>query len=119
VGAVSVGADISLGDMLGAGANCLPIALLFLGLGALAFALVPRATSGIAYGLILAAFVWQLFGSLLDVPDWTVDLTPFHQVALVPAESFKAVAAIVMLAIGVLAMLAAVRLFERRDLTGA
>jgi ABC-2 type transport system permease protein len=118
-GAAAVGADISLGDMLGAGANCLPIALLFLGLGALAFALLPRATSEITYGLVLAAFVWELFGSLLDLPGWTVDLTPFHQVALVPAESFKAVAAIVMLAVAALAMLVAVRLFERRDLTGA
>jgi ABC-2 type transport system permease protein len=118
-GAVAVGAGLSLGDMLGAGANCLPIALLFLGLGALAFSLAPRATSGIAYGLVLAAFVWELFGSLLDLPSWTVDLTPFHQVALVPAESFKAGAAIVMVVIAVLAMIASVRLFERRDLTGA
>jgi ABC-2 type transport system permease protein len=118
-GAAAVGADVSLGDMLGAGANCLPIALLFLGLGALAFSLVPRATSGITYGLVLAAFVWELFGSLLDLPSWTVDLTPFHQVALVPAESFKAVAAIVMIAIAGVAMLASVRLFERRDLTGS
>jgi ABC-2 type transport system permease protein len=118
-GAAAVGADISIADMLGAGANCLPIALLFLGLGALAFALVPRATSGVTYGLVLAAFVWQLFGSLLDLPDWTVKLTPFHHVALVPAESFKGVAAIVMLAIAALAMLASIRLFERRDLTGA
>jgi ABC-2 type transport system permease protein len=118
-GAASVGADISLGDMLGAGANCLPIAFLFLGLGALAFALVPRATSGIAYGLVLAAFVWELFGSLLDLPSWTVDLTPFHQVALVPAESFKVVAAAVMVVLAAIAMLVSVRLFERRDLTGS
>jgi ABC-2 type transport system permease protein len=119
VGAAVAGADVSFADMLGAGANCLPIALLFLGLGALAFALLPRATSEITYGLVLAAFIWELFGSLLDLPGWTVDLTPFHQVALVPAESFKAVAAIVMLAVAALAMLVAVRLFERRDLTGA
>jgi ABC-2 type transport system permease protein len=105
--------------MIGAGANCLPIALVFLGLGGLAFALVPRATTGFTYGLILVAFVWELFGSLLDLPSWTVDLTPFHQVALVPAESFKAVAALVMVGIAVLAMLVSVRLFERRDLTGS
>jgi len=37
----------------------------FLALGALAFALVPRAP-GIAYGLVLLAFVWELFGSLLS-----------------------------------------------------
>ena len=73
--------------MIGAGANCLPIALLFLGLGALAFAIVPRVTTGISYGLVLVAFVWELFGSLLDLPGWTVQLSPFHHVALVPAES--------------------------------
>jgi ABC-2 type transport system permease protein len=118
-GAASQGADVSLGDMIGAGANCLPIALLFLGLGAVAFALIPRATSALAYGLVLVAFVWELFGSLLDLPTWTLDLSPFHQVGLVPAESFKAGAAVAMVAIATLAMLAAVRLFERRDLTGA
>ncbi len=118
-GAASQGADVSFGDMVGAGANCLPIALLFLGLGALAFAAWPRATSAAAYGLVLLAFVWELFGSLLDLPAWAVDLSPFHQVALVPAESFKATAALIMLAIAGLAMVAAVRVFERRDLVGA
>ncbi len=119
IGAAAAGADVSFGDMVGAGANCLPIALLFLGLGALAFAIVPRATAGISYGLVLVAFVWQLFGSLLDLPGWTVNLSPFHQVALVPSQDFKATAAVVMLAIAVAASFAAVRLFERRDLVGA
>jgi hypothetical protein len=71
------------------------------------------------YGEILLAFVWELFGSLLNVPAWTLDLSPFHQVGLVPAQSFKATAAIVMLAIAGLAALAALRMFERRDLTGS
>jgi hypothetical protein len=35
-GAAAAGADVSFGDMIGAGANCLPIALLFLSLGTLA-----------------------------------------------------------------------------------
>jgi ABC-2 type transport system permease protein len=118
-GAASVGADVSFGDMIGAGANCLPIALLFLGLGTLAFAAAPRATTGISYGVVLVAFVWELFGSLLDLPGWAVDLSPFHQVGLVPAESFKAGAAAAMLALAALAMLAAVRLFGQRDLTGS
>jgi ABC-2 type transport system permease protein len=119
VGAAVAGADVSFGDMVGAGANCLPIALLFLGLGALAFAIVPRATTGISYGLVLVAFVWQLFGSLLDLPSWTVNLSPFHQVALVPSQDFKTTAAVVMLAVAAAASFAAVRLFERRDLVGA
>jgi ABC-2 type transport system permease protein len=117
-GAVSAGADVSFGDMVGAGANCLPIALLFLGLGALAFALFPRATVGISYGLVLLAFVWELFGSLLDLPSWAVNLSPFHQVALVPSQDFKAAAAVVMLAVAGLASLLAIWRFESRDLTG-
>lgn len=117
-GAVSQGVSISFPRMLEAGANCLPAALLFLGLGALAFALLPRASTGIAYGLVSVAFVWELFGSLLGVPRWTLSLSPFHEVGLVPAESFKAVAAVIMLAIAGMASLAAARIFERRDLTG-
>lgn len=117
-GAEAQGARVSLPRMLEAGANCLPTALLFLGLGALAFALLPRAAAGVAYGLVSIAFVWQLFGSLLGAPAWTVDLSPFHQVGLVPAEPLKAVAAVIMLAIATVASLAAMRIFERRDLTG-
>jgi hypothetical protein len=45
-----------------------------------------------------------------------VDFSPFRQVGLVPAESFKG-AAVAMVAVGTLAMLVAMRLFERRDLT--
>ncbi len=78
-GAASQGADVSLADTLAAGANCLPVALLFLAIGSLAFAVLPRASTGIAYGLVIAAFLWQLFGSLLDVPAWTLDLSPFHR----------------------------------------
>ena len=57
-------------EMLEAGLNCLPAALLFLGLAALAFALAPRASAGIAYGLVSVAFLWQLVGALLGAPEW-------------------------------------------------
>ena len=59
-GAASQGVSISLPRMLEAGANCLPVALLFLGIAALAYAIVPRASAGIAYGLVTVAFLWQL-----------------------------------------------------------
>jgi len=105
--------------MLGAGANTLPPALLFLGLSALAFALVPRASTAIAYGLVGLSFVWDLFGSLLEVPGWLLALSPFHDVGLVPAEAFKSTAAAIMLALAALAALAAVVIFRRRDLAAA
>jgi ABC-2 type transport system permease protein len=116
LGATSAGVHVSLPRMLEAGANCLPTALLFLGIAALAYALAPRASAAIAYGLVSVAFLWQLVGSLLGAPGWLVGLTPFAHVGLVPAEPFRLGAALVMLAIGVAAALAALAGFRRRDL---
>jgi ABC-2 type transport system permease protein len=118
-GAVSQGADVSLPELIGAGANALPPAFLFLALGAFAFALLPRASAALAYGLVSLAFVWELFGALLDVPDWLLTLSPFHEVGLVPGEPFEATAAAIMLALAAFAALAAVAIFRQRDLTGA
>jgi ABC-2 type transport system permease protein len=117
-GAASQNAGVSLPQMLGAGANCVPVALLFLGLGALAYAIVPRASSGIAYGLVMVAFLWQLFGSALSAPRWLIEVTPFQHVGLVPAQAFRAGDAAAMVAIGVAAALAALGTFRRRDLVG-
>jgi ABC-2 type transport system permease protein len=117
-GAASQGVSISLPRMLEAGANCLPVALLFLGVAALAYAVAPRAGAGIAYGLVTAAFLWQLVGSLLGAPKWLVDLTPFAHVGLVPAQAFKLGAAAIMLALAALSALAALWRFRRRDLAG-
>jgi ABC-2 type transport system permease protein len=119
LGAISQGVTLSLARMLEAGVNCLPVGLLFLALGALAYSLLPRASVGIAYGLVAVAFLWYLTGALLGAPRWLVDLTPFRHVGLVPAAAFKPVAAVVMAAIGMLAAVAAIAAFERRDLIGA
>ena len=118
-GAGAKGADVSLLELLEAGANTLPPALLFLALGALAFALAPRASTVIAYSLVGLAFVWELFGALLEVPDWLLALSPFHDVGLVPAEPFEATAAVVMLAAALGAAVAAIWVFQRRDLAAA
>lgn len=118
VGAESGGAGIPLGKMIEAGANCLPVALLFGGFAALAYAIVPRASSAIAYGLLTVAFLWDLVGSLLSVPEWLIELTPFRHIGLVPAQPFRAGDAAIMLAIAATCALLATWMFARRDLTG-
>jgi polyether ionophore transport system permease protein len=118
-GAASQHAHVSLARLLEAGANCLPTALLFLGLATLSFALLPRASSGIAYGLATLAFVWELFGSLLGAPHWLLEATPFQHVGLVPGQPFRAAAAAAMLAIAAATGLIGTYLFGRRDLADA
>jgi ABC-2 type transport system permease protein len=78
-----------------------------------------RLDAGIAYALLSAAFVWQLFGSVLGAPTWLLDISPFRHVGLVPAQSFRAGAAAVMVAIGAAGSLAALAVFARRDLSAA
>ena len=118
-GAASQGADVGLLQMLEAGLNCLPSSLLFLGLAALAYAAWPRAGAGIGYALVGAAFVWDLVGSYLNVPDWTLGISPFHHVGYVPGQPFQAGGALVMVAAGIAAAALAGWLFRRRDLIGA
>jgi len=118
-GATAQSAGVSLGDLLEAGLNCLPAALLFLGVGALAYAVFPRAGSAIAYGIVTVAYLWDLLGSLLGAPQWLVDLTPFRHVGLVPAQPFRGGAALAMLAIGAATGVAALAAFRRRDLAAS
>jgi ABC-2 type transport system permease protein len=119
VGAASQGAGVSLSELLEAGLNCTPVTVLFLGISALAFALAPRATAAIAYGLASVAFCWYLFGAIAGLPSWTLDLTPFNHIGLVPAHPIDWTAALTMLGCGIAACLAAVWAFERRDILGA
>jgi len=105
--------------MLEAGANGIPISLLFLGIAALAYAVVPRASAAIAYGLVSAAFLWYLVGSVLGLPKWIIDLTPFRHIGLVPVQTFQATAAGVMIAVGLMAAAAAVSVLRHRDLMAA
>lgn len=112
-GASSQGLGVSLPSMLLAGVNSLPVTLLALAVGALAYAIVSRASTAIAYSLVGVAFMWYLLGSLVRVPSWLVQATPFAHIALVPAAPFRLGAAAVMAAIAVAVTVAAVELFAR------
>lgn len=117
-GAASQGLDVSLAKLVEAGANALPVSLMVLGVSALLFALVPRASSAVSYALVTVAFLWYMVGSVLGVPEWLVGLTPFQHIGLVPARSFQAEAAVVMVAVGAAAAVGALAVFRRRDLLG-
>jgi ABC-2 type transport system permease protein len=117
-GARTAGVHVGLGRLLEAGANMLPVTVLFLGIAALAYAVVPRWSGPFSYGLLAVSYLWELVGALTGAPRWLLDVTPFAHVGLVPAEAFRTLAALVMVAIAVLAAGAALELFRRRDLAG-
>lgn len=118
-GAALGGAGIGVLRMLEAGANCLAVPLLFLGVGSVAWSLLPRQGTAIAYGLVVLAFVWQLLGALLGAPQALRELSPFEHLALVPAQPIDLPATGVMIALGALATGVALWTFGRRDLASA
>jgi ABC-2 type transport system permease protein len=115
-GAASQNSGVSVGSLVEAGANCVPAALCFLGLGALLFATFPRLSGGGALALVGIAFLWELLGALVSAPTWLLALSPFHHVAAVPQSAFDAQGALVMIVVALAAAVAAVEVFIRRDL---
>src|SRR5581483_10795948 len=85
IGAGLRGAGVGLGQMLVAGLNCLPAALVFYAIGALVWALWPRWTSAVAFGSVAVAYLIELIGALTKAPAWVLDVSPFHHVAPYPA----------------------------------
>ncbi len=117
-GAALKGASVTLPDMLEASANLLPVVALFAGLALLGFALVPRHTGAIAFGMVGGAYLWEQTGAIVKAPEWVLAVSPFHWLALVPSEVFDWTASLAMLAAGGLAALAALAAFRRRDVVG-
>jgi ABC-2 type transport system permease protein len=118
-GAASQDAGVGFGSLVAAGANCIPAALLFLGLGILLFAVAPRQSAGAAMALVGVAFLWELVGAVLGAPSWALGLSPFHHVAAVPVARFDTAGAAVMVVAGAVAAGAGIAVFSRRDLQSA
>lgn len=102
---------LALGQALAQG----PAALACVAAAALAFALVPRASVGIGWGVFGAAAAWGLFGGLFDAPDWALKLSPFANVPALPSDDW--VPTLVVGAIAVALAALAFPVFRRRDLT--
>ena len=111
--------DISLGDMVKAGANCVPPVLVFVAVAALVFAFAPRLTAPIAYGSVLMAYAIELVGGLLQWPEWALGLSPFHHVAPVPLRPVDVTSAVALVAVAAVMTVVAVLRFGRRDLAAA
>jgi ABC-2 type transport system permease protein len=113
------GSALAAGDALLAGINLTPPALLFLGLGILLVGLVPRLTAPLAYGLVMAAFLLDFVGPLLELPDALLNASPFRHLAAVPAADMNVMPAAIMLGVGLLAAALGVAAFRHRDLKEA
>lgn len=110
---------VSFAGLMGAGLNVVAPAFCLLGLGALAFGLVPRAAARLLYGILGWSLLIEVIGGVGRAGTdnhWLLDTSVFHQMASAPAVAPSAPVDAVMVAIGVVTALAGVVAFCRRDL---
>jgi ABC-2 type transport system permease protein len=119
VSAAVTGANLPVGDLPITVANLVPVAWMFLGLGVAVFGLIPRITAPVAYGMVLAAYVLDLVGGLLEIPEEILRYGPYRHVAAVPAADMSVGPALLMVAVGVAGTAVGVAAFRRRDLREA
>ncbi|GAA2079624.1 exporter of polyketide antibiotics [Microbacterium hatanonis] len=127
--AAVVGATVGVGmqggdgalivDAVVVGAGQAVAAGVFVGLTALVFTVLPRATIAVGWTLVLLAAVLGLFGPVLGLPDWAVDLAPFS-VTPVPTDAGVDQRGLIWLTIAIVASVAASAvLMRRRELASA
>lgn len=119
VGARSQNADIGFGSLVRAGVNIAPPAVFVLGIGALAFGLLPRRAVSITYGLVVWSFVVEIFASISDSIGWLRDTSPLLHIAPVPAADPNWTAAAWLVGLGMAAAAVGVGAFARRDMVSA
>jgi len=79
------------------------------------FGFLPRAAAG-GWGVLGACALLTLFGPLLGLPDWVLDLSPFQHVPQLPAAEFAAGPLLVLCAVAAVLTAAGMAAFRRRDL---
>jgi ABC-2 type transport system permease protein len=109
---------VDLGDLVVAGVNTIPAALLVLGLGVLVFGAAPRAAAAVSYAYVAGSFLLETVGAAVELPGLLLDLSVLHHVAPAPAVDPDWRAAAVMVAVGMLAAVVGGLAFTRRDLEG-
>ena len=119
IGGASQDTGVGFGELLKAGLNVAPPAIFVLGVGGLAFGLWPRGAVGVVYGLVVWSFLVETFSAIVDSNHWLRDTSPVLHIAPVPAAEPNVAAAAWLLGLGVVAAVAGVAAFGRRDLAGA
>lgn len=94
-----------------------PAALVFVAIATLAFALVPRVTIALGWGLLVIGLFLGQFGELLQLPEWLQALSPFFYSSAVPVVELDVLAAIILLAVSAVGLAIAMVAVRLRDLT--
>ena len=120
---IGVGAATALGDwsqpgrVLLAALAQVPAVWVMTSLVMLAFGWAPRLTVAV-WGLLAAFVVVGEFGSLWNLPEWLMDLSPLRHAPVLPVGSDGVVPVLALLAVAALISAVGYLGWRRRDLVG-
>jgi ABC-2 type transport system permease protein len=101
--------------LLGAALAYVPAVWLLTGLAVAVFGLVPRWTAA-GWVVLTGCLVIGMFGALLDLPGWVLDLSPFQQTPALPAAPLRVVPLAVLTSVGIGLGATGLAAFRARDL---
>lgn len=104
--------------LFGASLAYLPAVWLLVALAVALFGLAPRWTGGAWVGLAVA-FTIGMFGPMLDLPTWVMDLSPFQHTPAVPADALRVLPLAVLTAVTAGLIALGLARFRARDLVTA
>ncbi|MET0990460.1 MAG: polyketide antibiotic transporter [Glaciihabitans sp.] len=114
---ILAGADPDrFGSSLGATLAQIPAALTLVGVVLVVFAVLPRITTALGWGVFVIALIFGQFGELLNLPEWLQDLSPFRHTSALPLEEFEPAPALLLAGIGIVAAGVALVAFRVRDI---
>lgn len=100
--------------VLAAAAAQLPAVWVITGVAMALYGLLPRA-SALSWGVLAASLLLGLLGQILEFPQWSLDLSPFTHIPLIPAEDFVLTPFLALMSIAVILIAAGLTGFRRRD----
>jgi ABC-2 type transport system permease protein len=118
-GAATQRSGVGVDSLVGAGLNAVIPAVLLLGVGALFFGFWPRAATIAVYAVVAWSLLVELVGGIGAVSHWLLDTSVFHHVASAPAVPPNWGTDAVLAGIGLIAAMAGLLGFRRRDLVSA
>jgi len=102
-------------DLIGAALAYAPAVWVTIGLGVALFGLVPRATLLVWIVIAYAGLIGS-FAAILQLPEWTLDLSPFGHVPAAPAVDLTWPPLVILTAIAAALIAAGLYGFRQRDL---
>lgn len=108
---------LPFGAIYGAGMVYFPAVLVLIGFAALMIGVLPRLTS-LVWVYIVASFLINYLGGLLDLPEWLENISPFGYIPALPVDDLDWMPVIVLSLIAIGLMVIGFIGYRKRDIEG-